>query len=281
MTTAARVAEVVTPYPARAAGAGPNHRPGLHRPGAGHPAVLRLQLPHAALAALYRVSRPTITRAVHEIRPLSARRGFAVPDRPGVRLRTLADVFAYADTEGVDLRIDGTEVQVRRLLAGRPGRQHDQTAMRTEGIARDGSLPLFATCNLHRGPRWNRTNRPTPRRCLPAPRRTGQPGHGPAGGPRRGAGIGERFWAGSGGLRATLAWRAGRAAGRRGRGSGRGRGSPALMRIPNLAEQADTVDCDLPDGTVVSVGAARHRVPEMLFIDARLLSACFAGSGRR
>lgn len=53
------------------------------------------------------------------------------------------------------------------------------------------------------------------------------------------------------------------------------------MRIPNLAEQADTVDCDLPDGTVVSVGAARHRVPEMLFIDARLLSACFAGSGRR
>lgn len=86
-------------------------------------AALRLQLPHAALAALYRVSRPTLTRAVHEIRPLPARRGFAVPDRPGVRLRTLADVFNYADTEGVHLRIDGTEVQVRRPRVGRPGRK--------------------------------------------------------------------------------------------------------------------------------------------------------------
>ncbi|MGW7196544.1 transposase family protein [Streptomyces chryseus] len=154
----------------RAAGAGPNHRLVFTDRVLVTLAVLRLQLPHAALAALYRVSRPTITRAVHEIRPLLARRGFAVPDRPGVRLRTLADVFAYADTEGVDLRIDGTEVQVRRPRAGRPGRkafvsgkkkqntakttticdpqgrvlwsgadrpgrQHDQTAMRTEGIA--------------------------------------------------------------------------------------------------------------------------------------------------
>lgn len=225
MTTAARVAEVVTPYPARAAGAGPNHRPGLHRPGAGHPAVLRLQLPHAALAALYRVSRPTITRAVHEIRPLSARRGFAVPDRPGVRLRTLADVFAYADTEGVDLRIDGTEVQVRRLLAGRPGRQHDQTAMRTEGIARDGPLrclqPAISTGDLA-----GTVNRPTPRRCLPAPRRTGQPGHGPAGGPRRGAGIGERFRAGSGGC--GRRW-PGRPAGLRGAAVG-GAGAVGVVR---------------------------------------------------
>lgn len=35
-----------------------------------------------------------------EIRPLLAARGFAVPDRPGVRLRTLADVFAHAEAEG-------------------------------------------------------------------------------------------------------------------------------------------------------------------------------------
>ncbi len=131
---------------------------------------LRLQLPHAALAELYGVTRPTITRAIHEIRPLLAARGFAVPDRPGIRLRTLADVFAYAEAEGVELRIDGTETQVRRPKAGRPGRKafvsgkkkqntvktttigdgsgrllwsgadrpgrmHDQTAMRTEGIA--------------------------------------------------------------------------------------------------------------------------------------------------
>jgi hypothetical protein len=131
---------------------------------------LRFQLPHAALAVLYGVDRSTITRAVGEIRPLLAARGFAVPGEAGVRLRTLADVFAYAAAHGVELRLDGTEVQVRRPRAGkpgrrafvsgkkkqntkkatvvtdqqgrtlwagafRPGRMHDQTAVRTEGIA--------------------------------------------------------------------------------------------------------------------------------------------------
>ncbi|MFD7080651.1 hypothetical protein [Streptomyces sp. NPDC059918] len=33
----------------------------------------------------YGVARPTVTCAVHEIRPLLARRGFSVPQRPGVR----------------------------------------------------------------------------------------------------------------------------------------------------------------------------------------------------
>jgi len=82
----------------------------------------------------------------------------------------MADVFAYAAEHGITLRMDGTEVQVRRpkakrpgrrafvsgkkkmntkkatvftddagrsLFAGvfRPGRMHDQTAVRTEGIA--------------------------------------------------------------------------------------------------------------------------------------------------
>jgi hypothetical protein len=131
--------------------------------------ALRLQLPHAALALLYGVDRSTVTRAVHEVRPLLAARGFAVPGHPGLRLRTLADVFAYAAAEGIELRLDGTEVQVRRpqankpgrrafvsgkkrqntkkatvltdekgrtLWAGafRPGRMHDQTAVNTEGI---------------------------------------------------------------------------------------------------------------------------------------------------
>jgi hypothetical protein len=131
--------------------------------------VLRFQLPHAALALLYGVDRSTITRAVHEVRPLLAARGFAVPGEPGLRLRTLADVFAYAASQGVHLRIDGTEVQVRRPAANRPGRRafvsgkkkqntikptaisdgrgrllwlgairpgrmHDVTALRTEGI---------------------------------------------------------------------------------------------------------------------------------------------------
>src|SRR6266511_276354 len=131
--------------------------------------ILRYQLPHQALAVLYGVDRATITRAVGEVRPLLAERGFAVPGLPGVRLRTLADVFAYAAAQGVELRIDGTETQVRRpranrpgrrafvsgkrkqntikttticdgrgrtLWAGavRPGRMHDQTAVKTEGI---------------------------------------------------------------------------------------------------------------------------------------------------
>ncbi|WP_244943053.1 transposase [Streptomyces inhibens] len=131
---------------------------------------LRLGLPHAALPELFEVDRSTVSGAIRKVRPLLGARGFAVPDRPGVRLHTVEDLFAYADAEGVDLRIDGTEVQVRRPGAGRPGlkafvsgkkRQntikttafshargrtlfsgvvrlgcmHDQTAVRTEGIA--------------------------------------------------------------------------------------------------------------------------------------------------
>lgn len=132
--------------------------------------ALRLGLPHAALAQMYEVDRSTVSGAVREIRPVLAVRGFAVPGRPGLRIRTLEDLFAYADAEGVELRIDGTDVQVRRpradrpgrrafvsgkrkqntiktttfcdalgrtLFSGvaRPGRMHDQTAVRTEGIA--------------------------------------------------------------------------------------------------------------------------------------------------
>ncbi|WP_417159371.1 helix-turn-helix domain-containing protein [Streptomyces bottropensis] len=81
---------------------------------------LRTGLPHTALAELYGTARSTISRAIGEIRPLLATRGFAVTDRPSVRLRTLADVFAYAEAEGIRLRIDGTETQVHRPKAGRP-----------------------------------------------------------------------------------------------------------------------------------------------------------------
>jgi DDE superfamily endonuclease/Helix-turn-helix of DDE superfamily endonuclease len=154
----------------RAAGAGPDHDLPFTDRVIVTLVYLRFQLPHAALAELYRVHRSTVTRAVGEVRPLLAARGFAVPEEPGVRLRTLADVFAYAQARGVELRLDGTEVQVRRPRAGkpgrrafvsgkkkmntkkatvitdgkgrtlwagafRPGRMHDQTAVRTEGIA--------------------------------------------------------------------------------------------------------------------------------------------------
>lgn len=50
-------------------------------------------------------------------------RGFAVPDHLIVRLRTLADVFVYAEITGIRLRIDGAETQVRRPMAGRPRRR--------------------------------------------------------------------------------------------------------------------------------------------------------------
>jgi hypothetical protein len=154
----------------RAAGAGPKHRLVFIDRVLVTLVKLRHNLPDAALAELYGVDRSTVSGAIRQIRPLLAARGFAVPDRPGVRLRTLEDVFAFAEAEGVKLRIDGTDVQVRRPVAGRPGRKafisgkrrqntiktttfsdgqgrtlfsgvprpgrvHDQTALRTEGIA--------------------------------------------------------------------------------------------------------------------------------------------------
>jgi hypothetical protein len=153
----------------RAEGAGPGHELPFTDRVIVTLVIMRFQLPHAALAVFYGVHRSTITRAAGEIRPLLAQRGFAVPGKPGLRLRTLADVFAYAAAEGVKLRMDGTEVQVRRPRAGRPGRRafvsgkkkqntikstaisdgqgrllwlgafrpgrmHDVTALRTEGI---------------------------------------------------------------------------------------------------------------------------------------------------
>jgi hypothetical protein len=50
-------------------------------------AVLRLQIPHAALAVMYGVHRSTVTRAVRQVRPLLAGRGYATPAGP--RLHTL------------------------------------------------------------------------------------------------------------------------------------------------------------------------------------------------
>ena len=85
----------------RAPGAGPDH----DLPFADRVIVtlvyLRFQLPQELLAELYGVHRSTVTRAVGEVRPLLAVRGFAVPGEPGVRLRTLADVFAYSAARGV------------------------------------------------------------------------------------------------------------------------------------------------------------------------------------
>ncbi len=140
---------------------------------------LRLAIPHAALAVAYQVDRSTVTRAVTQVRALLARRGCATG--AGVRLHTLADVFAYAAAEGVTLRIDATEIRVRRPRQGRPGRKafvsgklkqntikttvaadhhgatlwcgatrpgrmHDVTTARVEGI--DALLDAYADVNL-------------------------------------------------------------------------------------------------------------------------------------
>jgi hypothetical protein len=107
----------------RAAGAGPDHQLVFVDRVLVTLVALRWQLSHKVLALLFGVSGSTVDRAVAEVRPLLAARGFAVPERPGLRLKTLADVFAYAEAEGITLRIDGTEVQVRRPKAGRPGRK--------------------------------------------------------------------------------------------------------------------------------------------------------------
>lgn len=49
-------------------------------------------LSHDALVVAFGVDRSTVTRAIGQVRPLLAGRGFATST--GVRLRTLADVFA-------------------------------------------------------------------------------------------------------------------------------------------------------------------------------------------
>ncbi|MEU5689956.1 transposase family protein [Streptomyces venezuelae] len=84
---------------------------------------LRHDLPHSVLGLLFGVDRSTVTRAIAEVRTLLAERGCTVPDPPGLRLRTLTDVCAYAQAEGIELRLDATEIQVRRPPAGRGGRR--------------------------------------------------------------------------------------------------------------------------------------------------------------
>lgn len=139
---------------------------------------------------MYGVTRPTVTRAIHEIGRYWPPAASLPPGRPGIRLHTPAHyVLASARAEGVELRIDGTQTQVRRpkadrpgrkvfvsgkkkqhtaktttvsdgsgrLLwpgADRPGRMHDQAALRTEGIAEQLRTPPQVTVMVdedHRG----------------------------------------------------------------------------------------------------------------------------------
>lgn len=74
-------------------------------------------------------------------RTLLTERGYAVPNHPGVRLRTVEDLFTYAQAEGVQPWLDTTEVQVRQPRAGRGGRRvfvsgkKKQNTMKTTVVA--------------------------------------------------------------------------------------------------------------------------------------------------
>ncbi|MFF3072068.1 transposase family protein [Kitasatospora sp. NPDC057936] len=78
----------------REAGADPKHRLVFVDRVPATLAHLRHDLPYSALAALLGVDRSMLSAAIRQVRPLLAARGFAVPDQPGIRLRTIEDVNA-------------------------------------------------------------------------------------------------------------------------------------------------------------------------------------------
>ncbi|MFB8135439.1 hypothetical protein [Streptomyces mirabilis] len=108
---------------------------------------LRTGLTHKALGVLYKVGSSTIGRAIREVRPLSADRGFAVPDRPGIRLRTLEDLFADAAAEDVTMRIDGKETQVAHgRVVPADGPSSPASAGRTPSRSRRSATAGAAPC---------------------------------------------------------------------------------------------------------------------------------------
>ena len=121
--------------------------------------------------------RSTVTRAVREVRPLLAARGFAVHGEPGVRLRTLAGVFAYARARGVELRLDGTEVQVRHPRAGKPGRRAFVSGKKKQNTKKATVVTGEDRRTLRAGGfRPGRTTRPRGGPRAPSARRARSPG---------------------------------------------------------------------------------------------------------
>ncbi|MFC8907725.1 hypothetical protein ACFUAB_02315 [Streptomyces cinereoruber] len=66
------------------------------------------------LACWWDMDRPTITRAIGEVRPLFAERGRTI--NPDVRLQAVTEVIDHLGTSGQTGVADGTEIRVR----GRP-----------------------------------------------------------------------------------------------------------------------------------------------------------------
>jgi hypothetical protein len=141
---------------------------GLVRPGAGHPdrAAPATAAPGPGGAA--RVDRATITRAIGQIRPLLAAPGLGRARPAHAAPADLGGGGADAAANGVQLRIHGTQTQVRRPHAHRPGRR--AFLLRQAQAAAPSSPPWSATaraapCGPGRCARAASTTRPrsTPR----------------------------------------------------------------------------------------------------------------------
>lgn len=118
---------------------------------------LRTGLIHEALGVIYEVRSSTIGRAIGEVRPLLAERGFAVPQRPG-RAACVSDERKQDTIKTTTI----SHGEGRTLWCGavRPGRMHDQTAMRTEGIAEQFRLHPQVKAEVDEGYRGQRVPRP-------------------------------------------------------------------------------------------------------------------------
>ncbi|WP_326823065.1 transposase family protein [Streptosporangium sp. NBC_01756] len=75
---------------------------------------------HDVLGCRFGVDRSTVTRAIHQIRPLLVERGCSIT--AGRRLRTLADVIAHLGSSSQEAILDATEIRGRRPAAGAPER---------------------------------------------------------------------------------------------------------------------------------------------------------------
>jgi hypothetical protein len=105
------------------------------------------------LACWFGVDRSTITRAIGEVRPLLAERGFVIS--PGARLRTLAEVVDHLGTSGKTGIIAGTEIRVRRPAAGRRDQdkfisgKSEQNAVKTVAVTDGDGRVLFCSPAQH------------------------------------------------------------------------------------------------------------------------------------
>jgi hypothetical protein len=129
----------------RATGAGPNHHLVFADRLLIILVVLRFQLPHKVLAVMFGVDRSTVTRAVHEVRPCSHSGASPSPAGLAYGLRPWPTCSPTpsprASPCGSTARKCRCADRGRRRgrpdavgRATRPGRMHDATAVRTEGI---------------------------------------------------------------------------------------------------------------------------------------------------